>query len=501
MRIARRLASALGLVLALTSTTALAAPRAEKAREKEAKALPGPADVGVRTAKTPQKHASKPAAKPATKSHAAAAKDRTPSRGGAPQAKLRTPEHRERAQNRVASDVVRAADAAPRHAPGKKKKDRAATRPAAFDVKPKHELPKRSESVGHPNEGKLVGGIRVDTSLPYVRAMPGAAKGDVLWGLPSLVMAVEDAARAVAKKHPGAVLAVGDLSKKNGGEVDRHNSHESGRDVDLGFYLTDKKGKPAHPREFVKVDETLAAGGKGVHFDVEKNWLLVQSLLTNPKARVSHVFVASPLRHALLAYARPRVSRALLTRAQLVLMQPTEAAAHDDHMHVRVSCPKSSDCEEFAKGAPMGGKAVGQKAKADKTLRVPKQGRTAHGAKADANKAKAASEPKLAPKAQPARAASRDARPAEKGDAKLAAKAGARAEAKPSMPQPLVVSSSANPRRRGMVVSAHAKATPAPRLAPLWKGLADVAGRLEAEADGLEVRDLLDEAGLLRITD
>jgi penicillin-insensitive murein endopeptidase len=482
MRIARRLASALGLLLALTSTSALAAPpRASRATpEREAKAaLPGPADVGVRAAKSPKKTE--------TKASAAPGKARATSRANAPQAKLRTPEHRERAKTRVASDVVRAVDAAP---PKKGKRNKGATRPAVFEQKPKHELPKRSESVGHPNEGKLVGGIRVDTSLPYVRAMPNAAKGDVLWGLPSLVLAVEEAARTVAKKHPGAVLAVGDLSRKTGGEVDRHNSHESGRDVDLGFYLTDKKGKPAHPKEFVKVDETLAAGAKGVHFDVEKNWLLVQSLLADRKARVSHIFVASPLRHALLAYARPRVSRALLTRAQLVLMQPTEAAAHDDHMHVRVSCPKSADCEEYAKGAPMGGK----KAKSDKALRLPKPARAAHGAHEKASrdaKSKPTSEPTSAPKA------AAKAKPEPRRDDRVSVA--------PKVPQPLVVSpTSANPRRRGMVVSAHAKVTPAapaPRLAPLWKGLSDVAGRLEAEADGLEVRDLLDEAGLLRITD
>src|SRR5688500_16728043 len=40
----------------------------------------------------------------------------------------------------------------------------------------------RPGSVGHPNEGRLEGGVHLDTSRPYVRVVPAYARGDVRWG-------------------------------------------------------------------------------------------------------------------------------------------------------------------------------------------------------------------------------------------------------------------------------------------------------------------------------
>src|SRR5262249_43177712 len=62
------------------------------------------------------------------------------------------------------------------------------------------------------------------------------------------------------------------------------------------------------------------------------------------------------IRHELLSYARPRVSHALYVRAQSVMMQPHNSLPHDDHIHVRISCPHDSQsvCIELAKNAPHG---------------------------------------------------------------------------------------------------------------------------------------------------
>lgn len=218
-------------------------------------------------------------------------------------------------------------------------------------------VPTRSDSVGRPNEGHLEGGVRLDTKLPYLRVVPGREPSDVRWGLPSLVHMLERAAKAVAKKFPGSALDVGDLSRKGGGDVLRHHSHESGRDADLGFYAVDAKGKQVHAPTFIKFENGFVSSNvPGAHFDLPRNWLLVQMLLTDP-ARTSHLFIAEPLRHALLAYAKKRgVSRALLDHAAVVMMQPTASLPHDDHMHVRVACPRGSHsaCIELAKDAPLG---------------------------------------------------------------------------------------------------------------------------------------------------
>jgi penicillin-insensitive murein endopeptidase len=220
----------------------------------------------------------------------------------------------------------------------------------------KPEAPVRSDSVGHPNDGKLEGGLRLDTSKPYLRVVPAYATGDVRWGLPALVRALDRSAKTVNKKYPGAVLGVGDLSRRGGGEVSRHHSHESGRDADIGFYVLDEHDKQVERHGFVKVNGKLEATDvPGARFDLGRNWLLLQTLLLDREARVSHVFVAEPIKQALLAHARGRgVSRALLTRAAQVMMEPTAAPPHDDHFHVRISCPASSkkSCVEIAKNAP-----------------------------------------------------------------------------------------------------------------------------------------------------
>lgn len=223
----------------------------------------------------------------------------------------------------------------------------------------------KADSVGCPNAGRLEGGVHLDTSRPYFRVVPVYEPGDVRWGLPAMVNLIDRAARAVYKRYPGAVLDVGDLSRKGGGDVIRHRSHESGRDADLGFYVLDARGKQIHGRIFIKFD---AAGESptvpGARFDLDRNWLLIQSMLTDPGARVSHIFVAEPLRQRLLAHARTRgVSRALLNRAAVVLMQPTGAMPHDDHLHVRISCPASmrGSCVELAKNAPHGRGRVAHK--------------------------------------------------------------------------------------------------------------------------------------------
>lgn len=234
--------------------------------------------------------------------------------------------------------------------------------------------------MGHPNEGSLSGALRVDAALPYVRAVSVCAGVDAQWGLPVLVKMIERAAREVSKRYPGSVLNVGDISLKEGGEIWGHHSHESGRDADIGFYAMDAKGKPLDVRSFVKFDSSLGSKSfPSAHFDVARNWLLVQHWLSDPEARVSHIFVAEPLRQSLLAHARARgVSPLLLNRAASVLMQPSNSLPHDDHFHVRISCPKSSgrECLELAKITKASKTKMAKARRGGATaLRTPKAGR------------------------------------------------------------------------------------------------------------------------------
>jgi penicillin-insensitive murein endopeptidase len=204
-------------------------------------------------------------------------------------------------------------------------------------------------SVGSPTDGRLVGGAHLETS-PWLRVTPCYEGDDVRWGLEALVSLVEHGARAVRKQFPDSVLSIGHLSRRTGGDVDRHASHESGRDADVGFYITNQQGKPIYAEHFVRfLGDGTAPSWPGARFDDARNWAFVASIVTDPRAHVSYVFVASPLRARLLTYAQkigaPYATR---VRASELMAQPRGALPHDDHFHVRISCPPFMEaCVEY----------------------------------------------------------------------------------------------------------------------------------------------------------
>lgn len=241
-------------------------------------------------------------------------------------------------------------------------------------AKPKKAPAEKAESIGSPNEGRLKGGARLDVSKPYFRVVPVYESGDVRWAHPIMINMIDRAARNTRKRFPGAVLDVGDLSQKGGGDVMRHHSHESGRDADLGFYALDAKGKQVHGRTFVRFNADLASPtNPGARFDLPRNWAFVQELVTDPVARVSHIFIAEWLKRELLTYAKTHATRAVYEKAALVMMQPHNSLPHDDHFHVRISCPAEahSQCIELAKNAPRGRARVARKAHGHPSLKTP----------------------------------------------------------------------------------------------------------------------------------
>ncbi len=203
------------------------------------------------------------------------------------------------------------------------------------------------KSLGSPDDGKLVGGRRLDSNA-HIRSVGGHR-----YGLPELVGLIERGAAKVAKRFPGSVLTVGDLSRRGGGDVDGHRSHESGRDVDVGFYLL-KAGKPFVASRFVTIqDDGTAAKLPSVRFDDARNWALVEAWLTDPGAQVLQIFVSRSVRKRLLDQAaRVKAPAAVQRRATEVLFQPTRGLPHDNHFHVRIACPKGhGDCVNFGKAA------------------------------------------------------------------------------------------------------------------------------------------------------
>ena len=205
-------------------------------------------------------------------------------------------------------------------------------------------------SIGSPNEGRLEHGAEVHPS-ETLRIVPSHAGSGRRFGLPALVGMLERSSDLVARKYPGGVLSLGDLSQKHGGDITGHHSHESGRDADVGFYLLSKKRPYLGSHFSVVRPDGRVAGASHLRFDDARNWALVAAWLDDPVARPSHIFVARHIRARLLATAvGAGASEGLQNRAAAVLMEPRHVLPHDNHFHVRIACPEGQrgSCVEYA---------------------------------------------------------------------------------------------------------------------------------------------------------
>jgi penicillin-insensitive murein endopeptidase len=196
-------------------------------------------------------------------------------------------------------------------------------------------------SVGVPHHGVVTNAV----ALP--RRGPGFERlrdDDVKWGHPRLVGAIVRAAGEVARARPGGPpLVVADLGERFGGDTARHRSHESGRDVDILFYVTTPSGRAIENPGFIKFGaDGLAPLPKKKTFarlDVDRSWLLVRALLQATEGDVQWIFVSRPVESLLVEHARAiGEPDELVWRAEVVLAQPSDSTPHDDHFHVRIAC-------------------------------------------------------------------------------------------------------------------------------------------------------------------
>ncbi|HSN81494.1 MAG TPA: penicillin-insensitive murein endopeptidase [Polyangiales bacterium] len=198
--------------------------------------------------------------------------------------------------------------------------------------------PAPSVSVGYPNRGLLRFGARINDD-GNMRVKDGSL--DARYGTGELVRMIERAAEEVAFRYPRSQLTVGDLSRPGGGRFRPHVSHQSGRDVDLGFYMLDRKSNPINHHLFVRLNNQGMGKQWGTlyKFDAARNWALIESLLSHPTTDVQHVFVSNSVKRLLMRQAvREHANPEVLMRARRVITQPSHGAPHRSHFHVRIYC-------------------------------------------------------------------------------------------------------------------------------------------------------------------
>jgi penicillin-insensitive murein DD-endopeptidase len=210
-------------------------------------------------------------------------------------------------------------------------------------------------TVGVPNQGVLTEAeelpVRGDG---FARYRPQSTH---YFGRPRLVHALEKAAADVARQAPGgAPLFIGDLSAKTGGRIPGHDSHRSGRDVDLLFLVMTPSGIPVSSPGFVRFEGdglALMPDNKDyLRIDIDREWLLLRSLLTSAEVGVQFMFVCREVEALLIDHARALGEpEDLVWRAETVMLQPSDSLRHDDHVHLRIACSP----EEAVAGCSGGG--------------------------------------------------------------------------------------------------------------------------------------------------
>ncbi len=211
-------------------------------------------------------------------------------------------------------------------------------------------------SVGLPHRGVQTGAVELPrTGEGFRRYRP---QGNAYWGQPELVSAVQRVAARVEERFPGGPeLVLGDLSARHGGKIPRHNSHRSGRDIDLLWYVMTPAGRPRLNPGFIRVGaDGLAqdpASGDIFRLDVERQWFVIKELLQAPDIHIQWMFCSQAIEALLIEYARAKGEPdELVWAAQNVMLQPADSLPHDDHIHLRISCTPETSVTGCAGGGP-----------------------------------------------------------------------------------------------------------------------------------------------------
>jgi len=213
--------------------------------------------------------------------------------------------------------------------------------------------PQIGGSIGMPHRGVLTGASELPPEGEGYKWLRREGRDDRHYAIPRFVQAIERAASKVAKERPGGVLGIGDLSTARGGQLLPHISHRTGRDADLLLYLVTPEGAPVESPGFISVGtDGLAWDEKGkrfLRFDVEREWLLVKTLVEDPEARIQWIFANHNVRALLVDWARARGEKPeTIVRAMELMLEPHPGGPHDDHVHIRTACTAAevvSGCE------------------------------------------------------------------------------------------------------------------------------------------------------------
>jgi murein endopeptidase len=185
-------------------------------------------------------------------------------------------------------------------------------------------------SIGSPDGGLLLNPVAMPEGPLWTVRDPRES-----YGTAETIDYIARAIEAVEARHPGSPrLVIGDISRPDGGRLNRHKSHQAGRDADIGLYLKTGEAK------------TLVRPGRG-QLDVARTWTLVRALVT--ETDVERIFIDRSLQRQLYAHAREAGEDkawlddlfGLKDGGQSGIIQ--HERRHQDHLHVRFYNPQAQE--------------------------------------------------------------------------------------------------------------------------------------------------------------
>ena len=200
-------------------------------------------------------------------------------------------------------------------------------------------LPRRSVSIGSTSWGELHRATRIPLRGPSYRFFPHIKERETHYATRELSQLIRRVARKVAREHKGTELRLGNAGYKSGKKIPWSVSHQSGRDIDIAIFATDRRGKPKSFNDYVTFNSKGQAAKGSLRLDLKRNLSLVRALVEDTKTPVQWIFVYRPLKEKILDYARrSKVPEDVLERLEAVMRQPSDSSPHKDHFHVRIFC-------------------------------------------------------------------------------------------------------------------------------------------------------------------
>jgi len=187
-----------------------------------------------------------------------------------------------------------------------------------------------SLSIGSAGSAVLFNAVALPAD-PRWQTAPGAES----WATTETIEAIQAAVATVGELFADTPpITIGDISAFAGGRLKRHESHQGGRDVDVGFYYKPGKG-------------TWYTPGTAANLDLPRTWAFVRALLA--RTDVERVFLDTRIQRLLYKHAlgigedKPWLDRVFQfargTRDAII----QHLVGHRTHLHVRFYNPVAQE--------------------------------------------------------------------------------------------------------------------------------------------------------------